>query len=234
MQTLLEAPRELVKLWPAGLLHCFLSLSDTRPDVVPGRFLAEYVTSLDQSSPGCWHMKRVLELGSGVGLVAITAALFGAVVMATDRESWLVQENIARVQETVQGSGGPVQASTLEWGQSIEVVTDWGQKPVDIILGSDLLYNPESHMDLLKTLTDVCEWTHTTTVILAQERRQGSSEDEFFEEAKDAGFLIEQVDFNGLPDRSESASDACCRWLDLETAKWVERFVITRMTKLPS
>ena len=83
-----------------------------------------------------WTSKKVLELGSGTGLVGLVAGCLGADVMLTDLEELvpLLSENIERNKELIEGTAV---SRTLKWGGTS------GLEIPDVILMSDLVYYPE-------------------------------------------------------------------------------------------
>lgn len=86
---------------------------------------------------------RVLELGCGVGLVGIAAALRGARVLQTD----YAPEALALARDNALRNGCPAIARKL---------ADWRRFPdlgrFDLILGADILYEPAVHADLVRVL----------------------------------------------------------------------------------
>jgi predicted nicotinamide N-methyase len=109
------------ELWPSGLA------------------LAEAVAALDLRG------LRVLELGAGLGLPSLAAALGGADVLATD---WaadavaLLPENAARNEASLRSAGA-------RWDDPHELVAG---APWDLVLGADLLYEQRNADVLLELL----------------------------------------------------------------------------------
>ncbi|XP_074308894.1 uncharacterized protein LOC141643588 [Silene latifolia] len=96
---------------------------------------------------------RLLELGSGTGLVGIAAAaILGADVTVTDLAHVIpnLDFNIAANAEVVGSGGGKLVAAELGWGnvEQMEVIG----KGFDVVLGSDLVYHDHSYEPLLETL----------------------------------------------------------------------------------
>ncbi|KAG6401912.1 hypothetical protein SASPL_138780 [Salvia splendens] len=96
---------------------------------------------------------RLLELGSGTGLVGIAAAaLLGASVTATDLPHVLpnLQFNVDANAAALAPRGGHVRVAALSWGdvaQMQEVGTEF-----DVVLGSDVVYHDHLYEPLLQTL----------------------------------------------------------------------------------
>jgi predicted nicotinamide N-methyase len=91
---------------------------------------------------------RLLELGCGLGLPSIVAALRGAQVLATDWSPDAV-EVAARNAER---NRAPLETALAAWGEASAVVDG---APWDLVLGADLLYerrNVEQLLDLLPRL----------------------------------------------------------------------------------
>ncbi|XP_028126664.1 protein N-lysine methyltransferase METTL21A-like isoform X1 [Camellia sinensis] len=134
--------------------------------VVLGKFLEHAIESGTMLLQG----KKVVELGSGCGLVGCIAALLGAEVILTDLPNRLrlLRKNVGT------NLCGNVRSSTAV-SQLI-----WGEKPVvelirplpDYVLGSDVIYIEDAVMDLLATLLEL--YGTQTTIILAGELRNGT------------------------------------------------------------
>ena len=93
---------------------------------------------------------RVLELGCGLGLPSIVAALGGAHVLATDWSPDAV-EVAARNAER---NGAELETALAAWGTASALVD---AAPWDLVVGADLLYerrNVEQLLDLLPRLGD--------------------------------------------------------------------------------
>ena len=120
----------------------------------------------------CVHGKRVLELGSGVGAVGIGARLFGASrVVLTDIEDVvpLLEANIElnHVQD--------VTAVALDWFQDVPSAVL--EESFDLILASDVVYDPELHAPLLRTLGALLD---RVPVCLLAHRRRNPHDADFF------------------------------------------------------
>jgi predicted nicotinamide N-methyase len=109
------------ELWPSGVA------------------LAEYLAQPDLDPAG----KRVLEIGCGLGLPSLVAALRGADVLATD---WspeavdLLHRNAAR-------NGTSVQARVEDWRHRIDTLTEG----FDLVCAADVLYE-ERYVEPLRAL----------------------------------------------------------------------------------
>ncbi|XP_042576809.1 methyltransferase-like protein 23 isoform X1 [Cyprinus carpio] len=94
--------------------------------------------------------KTVLELGAGVSLPGVVAAKCGArVILSDSAELPLCLRNCRRSCDVNQLPNVPVIG--LTWGQvSPELLS---LPPVDVILGSDVFYEPEDFEDVLVTVS---------------------------------------------------------------------------------
>jgi predicted nicotinamide N-methyase len=93
---------------------------------------------------------RTLELGCGLGLPSVAAALAGARVLATD---WSDQA-LAFVKRNARRNGATVETGVCAWARAHAVVA---RGPWDLVLASDVLYerrNVEQLLDLLPRLVD--------------------------------------------------------------------------------
>mmetsp|Transcript_29324 Transcript_29324/g.44745 ORF Transcript_29324/g.44745 Transcript_29324/m.44745 type:complete len:239 (+) Transcript_29324:2-718(+) len=124
-----------------------------------GSALAEYLTDNASEVSG----KRILELGSGTGVVGLTAASLGATeVILTDKPELmtLLEQNIE-----ANGLASNARAMPLVWGDDVTTALlhagDDNLLRPDIVCGSDLLYAPDSFEFLLDTVLQVCQHVHT-------------------------------------------------------------------------
>ncbi len=94
---------------------------------------------------------RVLELGCGLGLPALAAALRGADVLATD---W-AEDAIELLQRNAERNGVFVRVARVRWSEPEPLLR---AAPWDLVLGADLLYearNAEQLAELLPGLGGV-------------------------------------------------------------------------------
>jgi predicted nicotinamide N-methyase len=93
---------------------------------------------------------RVLELGCGLGLPSIAAALAGGRVLATD---WS-PEAIAFTERNAAANGAELQTAVASWADADDLLA---RGPWDLVIGSDLLYegrNVALVLHVLETVTD--------------------------------------------------------------------------------
>ena len=155
-----------LKLWPVSLRL----LDHLRADVLPA-LRAERDRPL-----------RVLELGAGVGSLGIGLAAVGERVLLTDPGmpvwysedeegttlSWL-HANVDTNREVV---GERAAVAQLLWGDEAHeaAVKQWdGGAPFDLVVGADLLYDPDQYPALLRTLAAFA--SPRTTAVLGFSRR---------------------------------------------------------------
>ena len=156
--------------------NCILTTDSTGQRIWDaGRVLASVLCHSDLNG------KRVLELGSGTGVGGLTAAKGGAaLVMLTDGSETAVE----LLQQNIEANDleDRAQSYQLSWGWSYlaDTVDLVAHGPWDLIIGSDLLYAPESHPDLLTTLAALCTPSHTEVLLTYPTR---FTESLFFDEA---------------------------------------------------
>jgi predicted nicotinamide N-methyase len=112
------------ELWPSGVA------------------LARVVATLDLRG------QRVLELGAGLGLPSLAAALRGAAVLAID---W-AEAAVALLRDNAARNGIALRAERVRWDDPEALLE---QAPWDLVLGADLLYeqrNADRLLDLLPRL----------------------------------------------------------------------------------
>ncbi|KAI4899085.1 hypothetical protein NFI96_022009 [Prochilodus magdalenae] len=133
--------------------------------------------------------KRVIELGAGTGIVSILAARLGARVTVTDLPLAIPQalRNIeANTPPTGWPSGAPI-AVPLSWGQDQEnFPSDW-----DMVLGTDIIYMPETFPLLLDTLAHLCRGG-AVAYLSSKMRREHRTQD-FYDDWLPRRFQVEVV-----------------------------------------
>ena len=102
------------------------------------RHLAEFPSSLQSV--------RVVELGCGLGLPSIVAALRGAVVLATDFHP----DNAPYVARNADLNGVALRYSTLRWGDPV------AEAPFELVLCSDVLYERRHVAALVECAAACC------------------------------------------------------------------------------
>jgi predicted nicotinamide N-methyase len=88
---------------------------------------------------------RVLELGAGLGLPSLAAALRGAVVLATD---W-AEDAVALLRENAAANRIALRAERVRWDDPGLLLAE---APWDVVLGADLLYEDRNATLLLELL----------------------------------------------------------------------------------
>jgi predicted nicotinamide N-methyase len=112
------------ELWPSGLA------------------LARHVAGLELGG------RRVLELGSGLGLPALAAALRGAEVLATD---W-AEEAVRLLLRNAERNGVFLRAVRVRWSEPEPLLR---AAPWDLVLGADLLYEARNAEQLAALLPEL-------------------------------------------------------------------------------
>ena len=88
---------------------------------------------------------RVLELGCGLGLPSLAAALAGGRVLATD---WSPQA-IELLRENAERNGAELELEIVDWASPAPLLE---RAPWDLVLGADLLYERRNVAPLLELL----------------------------------------------------------------------------------
>ena len=106
--------------------------------------------------------KKVLELGSGAGHLAIALHRLGAQITCTERQ---LNGNYDRLLAAVEEErarpvdGASIKACELEWGAESFSKSPLSSESLDfdVIIMSELIYEPDSHDLLVETLQKVCK-----------------------------------------------------------------------------
>lgn len=119
---------------------------------------------------------RVLELGTGCGIVGLTISSLcpNCTVLLTDLED--AQEICTRnIEENRGGIFNSISFQVLDWESDIPKKESW-----DLVIVTDCTYNPDSYKALLKVLSNL----QAKTITLAHKYRN-PSEESFFRQLKD-------------------------------------------------
>ncbi|CAI0419984.1 unnamed protein product [Linum tenue] len=138
------------KLWPAATtLVNLLDRHVVDPTTSP------LLSTLTAARAGrCRGKLKILEIGSGTGLVGIAAAaVLGADVTVTDLPHVApnLQFNAELNADVVRCGGGAVDVAPLSWGEEDDVETVAG-RGFDLVVASDVVYHDHLYDPLLKTL----------------------------------------------------------------------------------
>lgn len=134
--------------------------------------------------------KKVVELGSGCGLVGCIAALLGGQVVLTDLPDRLrlLRKNI-EVNLRHGDMRGSAKVMEFTWGDDPD--PELTEPPPDLVLGSDVIYSEEAVLDLLSALQQLSGGE--TTILLAGELRNDAVL-EYFLECAMKDFVIGRLD----------------------------------------
>ncbi len=151
------------ELWPSGLA------------------LAGYVGRLDLAG------RRVLEVGCGLGLPSLAAALAGADVIATD---W-AREALCLATRNAEANRLRIETALVDW----RAPTSPNLSAFDVVLAADVLYEERNAVPLLGLLTAAT--ADEGTVLIADPGRRHSTV--FFDLASESGWSLERVPATELP-----------------------------------
>ncbi|EQC40558.1 hypothetical protein SDRG_02446 [Saprolegnia diclina VS20] len=141
--------------------------------------------------------KRVLEVGSGLGLVGMVCAHLGAAaVTLTDMDEVvpMLQYNLK-----LNALEAVASASALCWGTSPAHLSP----PFDVVVMSDVVYDPTGYAPLVTTLLDVT--TPSTTILMAHRSRHPQEKDFF--ELLGVSFTTESMPLQGVWDHESRMTD---------------------------
>ncbi|XP_062888150.1 EEF1A lysine methyltransferase 3-like [Mobula hypostoma] len=153
----------------------------------PGLVLCRYFEQENINFTG----KKMIELGSGTGIVGILAALLGGDVTLTDMRYVLkqIEHNVSA--NIPLSSRHRSKISALVWG------TDQNNYPsdFDVILGSDIVYNPTNFPHLLQTLLHLCNEKTIVYICSNMVAREGATN--FHQELLPGQFNSELIHTSG-------------------------------------
>ncbi|KAL1844167.1 hypothetical protein VTJ49DRAFT_3823 [Mycothermus thermophilus] len=160
-----------------------------------GQYLCTY--------PSLVANKRVLELGSGTGYLAVLCAKYlrSSRVIATDGSDEVVNRLsdsffLNGLQEYPKAS-----AAQLKWGHSF-VGADWMEEGVDTVLGADITYDVCVIPALVATIDDMARQFRGLSVLIAATERNRVTFEKFLGVCEKRGFTVSHEPFP-VPPRSE-------------------------------
>lgn len=172
------------KVWIAGELLCDYILTGSNQD----HLLAKLYPNKD--------FRRVLELGSGTGLVGLCVGLMDKVNPHSHRQIYvtdidplmgLIEQNIVsnELEDTVHGE-------VLWWGEPLP--EKFVEKPVDLVLAADCVYLEAAFPLLEKTLLDLTDVDDPPVILMAYKKRR-KADKHFFQKIKKNFKIVEIQDF---------------------------------------
>lgn len=144
--------------------------------------------------------QRVLELGSGTGIVGLVISCLGADVTLTDLDIVLptLQGNVEKNTELIRSRGGRVPSvKRLEWGNEEDIAGLDGEG-YNWIVGSDLIHCDEVVQPLLTTLLRLTESRPATPVLISYDLRGRQGKKMFLSRVAET-FEVENVEQSSLP-----------------------------------
>ncbi len=151
---------------------------------------------------------RILELGSGCGLVGLQVADLCSTsdVLWTDLSDAMeiLNRNVERARFI--SSSGKLATAALDWDEAVPELV--AKKRFDLVILSDCTYNPDSVPGLVRTLSSVAKSSPNALVVVSLKLRH-DSEAIFFDLVADAGFVEAEHAAIPLPDwyRSDSGQE---------------------------
>ncbi|KAL7904881.1 putative methyltransferase domain-containing protein [Trichoderma velutinum] len=151
--------------------------------------------------------KRVLELGTGTGYLAILCIKYlgSTHVIASDGSDDVINnlpENLFLNQ--LEGSN-TLRPMDLKWGYALVGTEEerWnGGRPLDVVLGADITYDPSIIPALVSTLLELFGLYPHIEVIIAATQRNLETFRVFLVKCRDEGLKVEDVSFE-IPSRDQ-------------------------------
>ncbi|UJR36574.1 hypothetical protein I4U23_029293 [Adineta vaga] len=161
--------------------------------------------------------KRVVEIGSGTGIVGLQIGALGGNVVLTDREEYveLINYNIKKNENVLTGTA---QAKTLFWGDDLDK-NDESLENIDFIIVANCVYHSIELDELIKTILNLCSTNMSTSLLCCYEiRNEGIRKlvNEFHEKLMEKKFSVEYIDQNDLREKYRNDYNAIVKCRRLE------------------
>eukprot|EP00467_Chlorarachnion_reptans_P002599 CAMPEP_0114520848 /NCGR_PEP_ID=MMETSP0109-20121206/19852_1 /TAXON_ID=29199 /ORGANISM="Chlorarachnion reptans, Strain CCCM449" /LENGTH=305 /DNA_ID=CAMNT_0001701875 /DNA_START=210 /DNA_END=1124 /DNA_ORIENTATION=- len=148
---------------------------------------------------------KVLELGSGTGLVGLAASLLGAEVWITDLPYTLpnMKKNVERNAKSIEAKGGAIHAVALDWKKPEDALEYIPLKSIDFVLASDVVWVEWLVSPLVKTLNFIARLNHRKDgkserrgprFLVAHQTRSTATDKHLWDELKKNSFEINKLD----------------------------------------
>ncbi|KAI4271389.1 MAG: hypothetical protein LQ337_006047 [Flavoplaca oasis] len=190
--TILEAPNLLAsngdtgnRTWDAALFLATYLFADGR------RFIQD---------------KSILELGAGLGFVSVFCGkhLGARHVLLTDASEAIL--NTAKQNAELNGVDNIVQTSVLEWGtRDFDLVSQSEGEAVsyDLILGSDMLYEPRDFPALMSTSQDLFARYPKIQMLISSAVRREETLQSFLDACEENSFHVGRVLMDPPPEKDQ-------------------------------
>lgn len=161
------------------------------------------------------HGPRVLELGSGCGIVGLEIAQLcpQSDVFLTDlpEAMEILNFNVREVTGSISNISN-IATAILDWDDTVPMLIQKAE--YDLVIISDCTYNSDSIPALVKTLAAVVDASPTASVVVSMKVRH-DSEAIFFDLIGAAGFVKAEHCAITLPDRQRAEGDEALETVDI-------------------
>ncbi len=142
--------------------------------------------------------KRVLELGSGTGIVGITLACLGADVTLTDIAAIMLhtKNNIQCNQQLIQSGQGKAAEAALDWN-SPSSSQSLLAKQYDLLVGADLIYAAKDIGPLTDTLQQLWQHSSSCPLTIAHKIRSLPVTNQFLAQLRQVGCSLSEAETDG-------------------------------------
>ncbi|TID14572.1 gb [Venturia nashicola] len=149
--------------------------------------------------------KRILELGSGTGMLSILCArwLGCTQVTATDGDDRVVEALDNNIFLNGLQQSDLIAARILKWGRALEENEGGMQQVAEIAIGADITYDPTIIPPLISTLRELCSINENMEILIAATVRQTDTLSIFLHACGRSNFSIAEVDFPMIPKKEQ-------------------------------
>lgn len=175
------------------------------------------------SNPSLIHGKSILELGSGTGYLSILCAKYlkPAYVLATDGDDDVVTSFSTNFYLNGLQDSSHLEGKELKWGHALTggEYLQWNfGRPIDLILGADLTYDPRNISPLISTFGDLFKLYPDAKIMIAATIRSQETFAKFPDACRKNGFGFQEIEYERLkseqqkgPFYSDQAPIQICR-----------------------